>query len=111
MEAGYVTIEQRGASVVAELRGPLLLDTAPIVRRRLSRVVDTHPSVLVADLRHVDDIDSSGLAVLLWMHRSQVTRGCRFIVVTENSMVHRAFEVTRLYDVLDIRHELPLDEL
>ena len=107
MDARRVTIQRHGATVVVELRGELLLDSTQFVRGRLANVVDDHPSVLVADLRAVTAIDSSGLAVLLWMHRSQVNRGCRFTVVTDNAMLKRAFEVTRLHDVLDVRHEMP----
>ena len=107
MEAVGATIDRHGATVVAQLKGPLLLHAAPRLRAQLTDVVDEHPSLLVADMREVEEIDSSGLAILLWMHRSQAVRGCRFVVVADTPMVTRAFEVTRLADVLDVRQEMP----
>ena len=107
MEATNARINRQAATVVVHLRGPLLLHSAPMVREQLSRYVDDHPPLLVADLRQVPEIDSSGLALLLWMQRSQVNRGCQFIVVSDNIMLTRAFEVTGLDEVLDIHGEMP----
>ena len=89
------------------MEGPLLLHTSPQVRERLHDLEDRQPPCLIADLRGVTEIDSSGLAALLWMHRTQVNRRCDFIVVADNPMLRRIFEVTRLCDVFDLRRELP----
>jgi anti-anti-sigma factor len=107
MDATCVTTERFGGTVVIRLRGSLLLDTAPFVRDELPDLDDLHPQLLVADLLGVTEIDSSGLALLLWMHRGQVNRGYRFIVVADNPMIHRAFNVTKLCDVLDVRRQMP----
>ena len=107
MEARSATIDRHGTTVVVQVQGALLLDAWPAVRAQVDPVVEEHPSLLVADLRGVNEIDSSGLAILLWMHRSQTVRGCRFVVVTDSPMLLRAFEVTRLDDVLDVRSEMP----
>ena len=93
--------------MVVRMEGPLLLHTSPRVRERLHDLEDHQPRCLVADLRGVSEIDSSGLAALLWMHRTQVNRRCEFVVVADSPMLDRIFQVTRLCDVFDIRRELP----
>ncbi len=107
MDATCVSIEKYGGTVVIRLSGSLLLDTAPFVRDELPDLDDLHAQVLVADLLGITEIDSSGLALLLWMHRTQINRGYRFVVVADNPMISRAFEVTRLSDVLDVRRQMP----
>jgi len=71
-EALRLTVEPGARTMVVRMEGPLLLHTASRVRERLHDLEDRQPGCLVADLREVTDIDSTGLAVLLWMHRTQV---------------------------------------
>jgi anti-anti-sigma factor len=106
MDALRLTVEP-GARTVVCMEGPLMLHTSKTVRERLRNLDDRQPSCLIADLRQVTDIDSTGLAVLLWMHRTQVNHRCEFIVIADSPMLDRIFEVTRLCDVFDIRRDLP----
>ena len=106
-EALRLTVEPGARTMVVRMEGPLMLHTAPRVHERLHDLEERQPPCLVADLRDVTDIDSSGLAVLLWMHRTQVNHRCELIVVTASSMLDRIFEVTRLCDVFDLRREMP----
>ena len=107
MDAGRVSIDRDKGTLIARVRERLLIDTASIVREQLPDLADVHVQLLVADLRDVKDIDSSGLAVLLWMHRTQALRGCSFMVLADTPQVLRAFEVTGLDDVFDVRAEMP----
>ena len=107
MEALRLTVEPGAHTTVVRMEGPLMLHTAPRLRARLHDLEERRAQCLVADLRAVTDIDSSGLAALLWMHRTQVNHRCEFIVVADSPMLDRIFEVTRLADVFDLRRELP----
>ncbi len=107
MEALRLTVEPGSRTMVVRMEGPLMLHTAPRVRARLHDLDERQPACLIADLRDVTDIDSSGLAALLWLHRTQVNHRCEFIVVANTPMLDRIFEVTKLCDVFDVRRELP----
>jgi anti-anti-sigma factor len=102
-----LTVEPGVRTMVVRMEGPLLLHTATQVRERLHDLEERQPGCLIADLREVTDIDSTGLAVLLWMHRTQVNHRSEMIVVSARPMLDRIFEVTRLCDVFDVRREMP----
>lgn len=62
---------------------------------------------LVVDLTRLDFIDSTGLSLLLNLHRRVVRRGGRLSVACPPGPVRRVFEVTRLEDTLRLRASLP----
>lgn len=102
-----VRSRQEGERLIVTVKGPLVLATAPSIRDDLQDVDDLHPACLIVDLREVTDIDSSGLALLLWLHRSQTNRGAQFIAVSNRPELERALSATMLDRTFDVRPALP----
>ena len=102
-----VTLDAVGQTLVVRIDGELSLEEMPQVRNELRYVEHISPDTLVMDLRATHSIDSSGLALLLELHRAQSSRHARFVVVTANQLLLRAFEVTRLGDVFDVQRDMP----
>jgi anti-sigma B factor antagonist len=70
--------------------------------------------VVVADLRELDFLDSTGVRVLLTAELRARERGVRFGVARGDGMVRRLFEVTRIdqrFPVVDDPVELTRSEL
>jgi anti-anti-sigma factor len=58
-------------------------------------------SEVVADLRDVTFLDSTGLHVLVLHHRHAAERGLRFSIIDGGAPVSRVLELTGLDQVLD----------
>ena len=102
-----VRTRQEGERLIVTVQGPLVLATTPGIRDDLQDVDDLHPSCLILDLREVTDVDSSGLALILWLHRAQTNRGCDFVVVSTRPELERALSTTMLDRTLDVRSAPP----
>lgn len=102
-----VRTRQEGERLIVTVQGPLVLSTTPGIRDELQDVEDLLPSCLILDLREVTDVDSSGLALVLWLHRAQTNRSCEFIVVSNRPELERALSATMLDRALDVRPALP----
>lgn len=59
------------------------------------------------DGRQVSEIDSSGLSLLLTIHRHQETKHGTFQLVADSPQITRALEVTKLDSVIAVRRQLP----
>jgi anti-sigma B factor antagonist len=95
-----------GSTVVA-LGGEVDALTAP----RLSAYLDSltrgdHPDVVI-DLRHVDFIDCSGLAVLVRARRRVLEREGRLRLVCRDEFTLRTLQATRLAEAFTILPDWP----
>jgi anti-sigma B factor antagonist len=89
------SMERReGASIVA-LSGELDIATEAQAMAELARAMDGC-DVLIADLRGLEFLDSSGVRVLLATDLRAREHGTRFGVVRGEGMVARLLEVTRI---------------
>ena len=61
--------------------------------------------LVVVDLQQITFIDSAGLGVLVGAHRRMRERGGRLRIVRPPPLVERAFELTGLDEVLDMRDD------
>ena len=93
-----VDVRRTGLTTVVAPRGEIDLATVPAVRSAL-RGAAQH-SVLVLDLRGVEFMDSSGLALVVEEHRRAESEGHEFRVVRGPETVHRLFAMTGLTDRL-----------
>ena len=98
---------RRGKDVLIEIRGALILGEATVLREQLQYLQDEHVDSLTLDGRQVAEIDSSGLSLLLTLHRLQASRHGKFLLVADAPQIDRALEVTKLDNVIDVRRELP----
>ena len=86
----------------ARLSGDLDIVTSDAVKRELVDLVDTGHHELTLDLADVGFVDSSGLGVLVAVHRHVESRGGGFVVRSAPPQVRRLFEITRLGDLLTV---------
>ena len=98
---------RRGKDVLIEVRGALILGEATVLREQLQYLQDEHIDSLTLDGRQVADIDSSGLSLLLTLHRLQAARHGDFTLVADAPQIDRALEVTKLDSVIAVQRELP----
>lgn len=89
-------------TLLVELVGEIDVYTAPELRKNLSDFVEVGPSNLIINLEGVRYIDSSGLSVLLEMHKRAVARkGCLSIIST-HSQTLKLFNLTGLIKILKV---------
>ena len=79
------------------MKGDLDIASEAQATAQLDRAMDGC-GVLVADLRELAFLDSTGVRVLLAAHLRAQERGLRFGVVRGDGMIARLLEVTRISD-------------
>lgn len=97
-----VNVSHDGTMDIVTVRGEVDLVTAPLLRDAFAGL----GSRIVADLREVSFMDSSGLAVLI-EQKTQMNGG-QFRIVADGPPVLRLFELSGLTDLLDPGPDLVL---
>ena len=102
-----VAIERQGPYCIVRLAGELDIATTSKLRRVLKeRLVDAGEVNIVVDLTELDFMDSSGLGVLIGMHkRARALRGS-LAVVCPDGPVLRVMSITGLLHVLHVHASL-----
>jgi anti-sigma B factor antagonist len=101
-----INLRENGKAWVLELSGELDSVSSAKASSMINQLREDIRR-LVVDLTQLDFIDSTGLSVLLNLHRRLVRRGGRLSVACPPGPVRRVFEVTRLEDTLRLRASLP----
>lgn len=102
------SVERRAGAAIVRLEGDLDIASEPQATADLEHALDG-ADVLVADLRDLSFIDSTGVRVLLTVELLARERGARFGVARGDGMVARLLEVTRIdqrFPVVDDPEEL-----
>jgi anti-anti-sigma factor len=86
----------------AALSGEIDLSTIEEVESGLRNAIDGKNGVVALDLREVSFLDSSGLRLLLRLHKDFDEAGRRLVVVQGPRRVARVFELTGAEDQLEI---------
>jgi anti-sigma B factor antagonist len=89
-----LAVERRDAGVVLSLKGELDLASAQRLEAELEGLQAEKPALLVADLRQLAFIDSSGLRVILVAAERAGREERRFVVVRGSPEVDRVLEIT-----------------
>ena len=89
-----------GDEVVLMLRGEVDLASAPGLEHAVREAERTHPSRILIDLRELDFMDATGLAVLVRAQQSARANGHVLALRRGPARVHRLFELTGLADHL-----------
>jgi anti-anti-sigma factor len=90
-------VARRSDAAVVVMKGDLDIATEAQATAQLDRAMDGC-GVLIADLRELEFLDSTGVRVLLSAHLRAQERGLRFGIVRGEGMVARLLEVTRISD-------------
>lgn len=88
--------------MATRLSGDLDIVTSDDVKRDLAQLVDAGHVALALDLSHVGFVDSSGLGVLVAIHRHAASSGGSLVLRSVPPQVQRLFEITRLADLLTV---------
>ena len=89
-----ISVERSGDAVLVRLEGELDLASAPMLEGELRAVEEERPPLLVADLRRLAFIDSSGLRLLLMAAERAGQAERRFLIVRGSPEVDRILEIT-----------------
>ena len=106
MHHDSVQVDRPGPGVVVlRATGDLDAYTAPGLRTELHEATGGEATLVVVDLTSITFIDSAGLGTLVGAHRRMRESGGRLRVVRPPALVARAFELTGLDDVLELRDD------
>lgn len=83
-----------GDEIVVAAIGELDLQSAPVLEQQVARLRAGGHERVVVDLRQVEFIDSTGLRVLLGLHRAAQSEGRVIALVPGPRQVQRIFELT-----------------
>jgi anti-sigma B factor antagonist len=92
-----VQIDHIGTTDIVTVRGEIDIVSAPEFEEKLSSVGST----IVVDLRHLDFMDSSGLAVLL-RRNAMLDESSELRLVVKPGIIERLFEVSGIDKVFPI---------
>jgi anti-anti-sigma factor len=95
MTAGFNAALHLGDThAVVSLSGELDLAEAPGLRRTLTRVLESHPSLVVIDARELHFLDSTGIGVLVAARNEQDAAGRLFVIANLSESVGRPIRLT-----------------
>jgi anti-anti-sigma factor len=80
-------------------------------RQQASNVLDRKPDVLLVDLKHLKQMDSSGLGALVFVLRSAKAIGCKFALCSLSEYIDFLLEVSSmksLFEVFESRSQFEL---
>jgi anti-sigma B factor antagonist len=95
-------VDQARGTAATRLSGDLDIVTSDDIKRDLTALVDSGHVALALDLSDVGFVDSSGLGVLVAVHRHAESQGGSFVVQSVPPQVQRLFDITRLGDLLTV---------
>jgi anti-sigma B factor antagonist len=97
-----VSTQEGEKSIRVSVAGELDIATAPRIEEALVAAEEKGPSLILLDLRELEFMDSTGLRTILSADSRAREAGRRLVVVQGDENVKRVFEVTRLYDRVEI---------
>ncbi len=94
---------RQDAHVLVAVQGDLDADSAPMLRQRLSDLIESQGNLsIVVDLRSTTFIDSSGLTVLVTAHKWLQARGGELRLLGPRRSAHRILQISGLSRILTI---------
>lgn len=105
MGDSYEELRRRGGVTLVRPTGDLDAYTAVGFRTDLHDATGGEARLVIVDLTAVTFIDSAGLGALVGAHRRMRECGGLLRIVRPPQLVHRAFELTGLDEVLDLRDD------
>lgn len=96
-------ITVQDGQVLVNLFGSLYVEEAAVLRQKLLMHIDKGYSKFVVNLSNVDYIDSSGLGVLVAIHKRSLQHGGNVVITGLKGTVKELFELTRLNKVFEVQ--------
>ncbi|MEU4327844.1 MULTISPECIES: STAS domain-containing protein [Nonomuraea] len=113
-QALSISLGLQGPCVIARLTGEFDFGSAAEVRDRVTKALDLSlPPMIIIDMQAVSVCDSSGLSVLVYLHKAVTASGGRMLVSGLNGRCKHLFAITALDKFFEIRPtaELAIAEL
>ncbi|NLK18626.1 MAG: STAS domain-containing protein [Synergistaceae bacterium] len=97
-----INITKTGSGAVVSLGGSMYVEDSATVREKLIDLLDEGIVNLTMDLSGLTYIDSSGLGVLISLHKRCIQKGGRMTITGLRGMVEELFKLTRLDLVFNV---------
>jgi len=97
-----ITLSTKTDPMVTAVVGRLDLRTAPELRAQVAAALIAGPGSMIIDLSDVEFIDSSGLGVLIGLHKQAAARGGRLTIVPPTGSAGQIFALTRTESFFNI---------
>jgi anti-sigma B factor antagonist len=101
-EFSIADAQRADGGVLLTVAGELDIATVPVVRERLSALIEGGARRVVVDLRDVSFMDSTGLAAFIHAKMRLGDEGRLTLVMEADSYARLIFEVAGLVGVLDV---------
>lgn len=100
------TVDERTERRIINIQGALLLTNVEEVRKPFMDLVEKDAKEIVFNLADMKHIDSSGIALLLQIHRKMVAGGRFFFLAALNYQVKSIFVTAGLDKMVEIREAI-----
>jgi anti-sigma B factor antagonist len=97
-----VSTSEIGGTQALKLAGELNFDTAPKLRRQLTRKVKKQERDIVVDLSDLSFMDTCGLATLIETRQRAGEYGGRVIMVGVSEMIREVMQITRVEELFTL---------
>jgi anti-sigma B factor antagonist len=106
---GTLSIDRTGSRAVMTMTGEFDTYTVDLVAGTIEDLLRDRPDVLIVDMSAVEFIDSSGLAMLVRVHKQVVQNGRGTLTVAQPSPItRRLLEVCGLLETFGLDGHVPL---
>jgi anti-anti-sigma factor len=89
-----IATQHHGRRSVLRLQGELDLCSKDDLCRAVTSALKRHPRILVVDLSALEFMDCSGLAVLIWAHKTLAAQQGRLLITGSTPIVRRLMHLT-----------------
>ncbi len=100
-----VDICKNGSGAQVRLAGSMYVEDSAPVREQLIGLLEEGLVHLTVDLSDLDYLDSSGLGVLISIHKRCLQKGGKMVVTGLRGMVEELFRLTRLDLVFNVSQQ------
>jgi anti-sigma B factor antagonist len=97
-----IDINKSGHGARVAISGSMYVEDSASVREKLIALLEDDTSNLSLDFSGLDYIDSSGLGVLISIHKRCLQKGGRMTITGLRGMVEELFKLTRLDLVFNV---------
>ena len=102
MNENAMVVETQYLFPVVHFSGDIDIDQVPRLRMALDTLIDDTATDLVLDLSAVDYIDSTGLGLLVAVHKKLAGIKARYVLLVPHASQKKVFEITGLTTVLTL---------
>ena len=100
-----VDISKSGAGARVRLGGSMYVEDSASVREQLIGLLEEGIIHLTIDLSGLEYVDSSGLGVLISIHKRCLQKGGKMVITGLRGMVEELFKLTRLDLVFNVSRQ------